>query len=159
MCLTPHQFQANVMKKGIDSGLDHKEAAYAIGLNANYYPDQVIMAALFLDFYAKDKSFEAEKKLTSLLSADTVLPQAQKYWTSDPEIIRSKYEIGSSIMKSMIDDSTDPKMSIDNLPEDVSILASMLINKIEIDDYLKISQHFAQGLHYDYDSTLNLCQS
>ena len=147
------------MKKGIDSGLDHKEAAYAIGLNANYYPDQFNMAALFLDFYAKNKSLEPETKLTSLLSADTVLPQAQKYWTSDPDIIRSKYQIGSSIIKSMIDESTDPKIAIDNLPEDVSILASMLINKVEIDDYLKISQHFAQGLHYDYDSTLKLCQN
>ena len=147
------------MKKGIDSGLDHKEAAYAIGLNANYYPDQFNMAALFLDFYAKNKSLEPETKLTSLLSADTVLPQAQKYWTSDPDIIRSKYQIGSSIIKSMIDESTDPTISIDNLPEDVSILASMLINKVEIDDYLKISQHFAQGLHYDYDSTLKLCQN
>lgn len=147
------------MKKGIDSGLDHKEAAFAIGLNANYYPDQVIMAALFLDFHAKDKSLEPEKKLTSLLSADTVLPQAQKYWTSDPEINRSKYQIGTSIIKSMIDDSPDPRIAIDNLPEDVSILVSMLINNVEINDYLKISQHFAQGLHYDYDSTLKLCQS
>ena len=128
-------------------------------MNANYYPDQVIMAALFLDFYAKDKSLESEKKLTSLLSADTVLPQAKKYWTSDPEVNRSKYEIGSSIVKSIIDDSTDPRIAIGNLPEDVSILASMLINNVKIEDYLNISQHFAQGLHHDYDSTLKLCQS
>ena len=117
------------------------------------------MAALFLDFYAKDKSLESEKKLTYLLSADTVLPQAKKYWTSDPEVNRSKYEIGSSIVKSIIDDSTDPRIAIGNLPEDVSILASMLINNVKIEDYLNISQHFARGLHYDYDSTLKLCQS
>ena len=112
------------------------------------------MSALFLDMVSKDHSSPPEEKLETLLSKSTVLAPAQSNWTSDPDVIRSKFEIGSRIIR----DVEDPDRLIQNLSPEVAASASMLAENVKFDDFLTISTHFSQDLHKDYQSTFELCE-